>query len=590
LDNLVLIRVTAALDERLARSVLRDFREESLHRFRLIFEGEDRTRSVLVSLRPELPWIGRPVGRWEGPSPRPSSFAATCRKQLRGAVLERGEKPSFDRVVRLRFAEGRALVAELATHGANLVLLDSEGGTVACARRSKSSQRRLAPGTEYLPPEIPRRLLVPHGQEPEAIDRYIRRCVEEGESVFETLRRRLFGVGSEGARLVVDEACSTGRNPAEVLVERLGSLERGEIDPVIEAPEDPLDGADRGVLDPNGVRLLPWEPPASSIGPAPHRQPDPAATAGRYHEAIERMVLVGERARGLLSVLSRETERLKVAAERAERDLESFEDPERHKRWGEALLAGLGRARRAAGAAFVPDPYDSDGAEIAVPVPGGLSLQDAASSHFRQHRRAKRGLERAAERRRHVVDRLGRLERLAVRFEAARGQEALDALETAMRAERIPVGLQWTVRARAAARMSRPRLEGARIYRTIDGLTLLAGRSGRDNHRLTFKLSAPDDFWFHAQGCRGAHVVLRNERRLARPPQSSLEQAAALAAWFSQAKDQEFVEVQWTRRKNVRKPRGASPGTVVLKRFETIRVRPALPEDQIDPAPPEKFA
>lgn len=590
MDNLVLIRVTAALDERLARSVLRDLREESLHRFRLIFEGRDRTRSVLVSLRPELPWIGRPVGRWEGPSPRPSSFAGACRKQLRGAVLERVEKLSDDRVVRLRFAEGRALVAELATHGANLVLLDREGKTVACARRSKAAQRRLAPGTEYRPPEIPRRLLVPHGQKPEAIDRCIRRWVDEGESVFEILRRRLFGVGTEGARLVVEEARDTGRKPATVLIDRLASLERGELDPVIEAPEDPLEDADRGVLDPSDVRLLPWEPPVPSIGPAPLRHPDPAATAGRYHEAIERMVLLGERAQGLLAVLSRETERLRVAAERADRDLESFENPERHRRWGEALLAGLGRARRAGGAAFVPDPYDPDEAEIAVPIPAGLSLQDAASSHFRQYRRARRGVERATERGRDVVERLGRLERLAVRFEAARGQEALDALESAMRAERIPVGLQPTVRARAAARMSRPRLEGARIYRTIDGLTLLAGRSGRDNHRLTFKLSTPDDFWFHAQGCRGAHVILRNEGRLARPPASSLEQAAALAAWFSQAREQGFVEVQWTRRKNVRKPRGAAPGTVVLKRFETVRVRPALPEDQIDPAPPEKFA
>jgi predicted ribosome quality control (RQC) complex YloA/Tae2 family protein len=52
-----------------------------------------------------------------------------------------------------------------------------------------------------------------------------------------------------------------------------------------------------------------------------------------------------------------------------------------------------------------------------------------------------------------------------------------------------------------------------------------------------------------------------------------------VAAWFSEARSQSAVDVQWTRRKYVRRPRGAPPGTVVLKRFETVRVRPALPPE-----------
>ena len=96
---------------------------------------------------------------------------------------------------------------------------------------------------------------------------------------------------------------------------------------------------------------------------------------------------------------------------------------------------------------------------------------------------------------------------------------------------------------------------------------------------MTFGLAGPDDFWFHAAERRGAHVVLRNDERLKQPPRSSLSEAAALAAWFSEGREESVVDVRWTRRKYVRRARGAPPGTVLLKRFETLRVRPrTLPE------------
>ena len=110
--------------------------------------------------------------------------------------------------------------------------------------------------------------------------------------------------------------------------------------------------------------------------------------------------------------------------------------------------------------------------------------------------------------------------------------------------------------------------------------TVSAARLLRENHRLTFKLASPEDFWFHAQGVPGAHVVVRTERREPRLPARTLEEAASIAAWYSDAREQSWADVQWTRRKYVRRPRGAAPGTVVLKKFETLRVRPVLPRPE----------
>lgn len=570
----MLIRVAATLDSSLRGAVLRDLRLEAAARFRLVFEAGEGFRSIVASLRPEQPWVGRPALRFRPAPGEGSPFAALARKVLLGSVLERVTKVGADRVLRLSFAEGHSLVAELATHGANLVLVDSAGLILGWARRPRRAAARLALSIAYRPPDLPSRTLVPFGCAAETIDRYLAECETEGESPFEALRRRVFGVGTEAARLVLDEVRVAGRTPGRVLADRLAALERGDLDPRIDAPEDPLGAVRRGALDPRAIHLLPWDPgPLRDGGGVLLRPGDAAATAGLYHEALEAQAWLAERGAALVALLGRERERLANAERRARSDTESFRDPARYRRWGEALLAGLSRARREGDRAVVPDPYD-ESVDLAVPLTPGRTLQQSADDHFRAHRRALRGAEQAAARGREVAARRARLDELHARFADAASEEELDALESAMREAGIPVGLERARRSSEPIRSARIRLEGVRVFRTSDGLTVLVGRSARDNQRLTFGLAGPEDFWFHAAERRGAHVVLRNDERLKRPPQSSLGEAAALAAWFSEGREEERVDVRWTRRRFVRRARGAPPGTVLLKRFETLRVRP----------------
>ena len=344
---------------------------------------------------------------------------------------------------------------------------------------------------------------------------------------------------------------------------------------------DPLAEAEEGMLDPDRTLLLPWRPDDPAEAEACRSHSDPAATAGWYHTAVEVAVQIERRLGGLRGLLRREIERLAHAERASARDLESFEDPERHRLWGEALLAGMHASRRIGEAIFVPDPYAADGGEIAVPARPGLGPAQVAEEQFERYRKAQRGLAQARRRRDWLSSRRKRLEELEWSQDGRKGRDAIRSLEEGMRELGLPVGLEPDTRAgRAAARGATPRLEGVRVFTTSDGLTAMVGRSGPGNQRLTFKLAAPDDFWFHAQGVPGAHVVLRNPTRRPRPPEESMLEAASLAAWFSNAREQEHADVQWTRRKYVRRPRGAAPGTVLLKRFETVRVRPAPPPEE----------
>jgi predicted ribosome quality control (RQC) complex YloA/Tae2 family protein len=112
------------------------------------------------------------------------------------------------------------------------------------------------------------------------------------------------------------------------------------------------------------------------------------------------------------------------------------------------------------------------------------------------------------------------------------------------------------------------------VFRTSGGLEVRVGRSSADNDRLTFRESAPNDVWLHARSVAGSHTILRWTDPQGSPPARDLEEAAQLAAYFSRARSSGVVPVDWTRRKHVRKPRGAAPGAVVPQQVRTLFVEP----------------
>jgi predicted ribosome quality control (RQC) complex YloA/Tae2 family protein len=111
---------------------------------------------------------------------------------------------------------------------------------------------------------------------------------------------------------------------------------------------------------------------------------------------------------------------------------------------------------------------------------------------------------------------------------------------------------------------------GAKLFE-IEGFEVLVGESARDNDRLTFKVARPTDLWLHVAGVPGSHVIVRSEGDDV--PRSVVKQAAALAVQHSKAKNARGkVDVHLCRACDVRKPRGAKPGSVELRRYESIKV------------------
>ena len=98
------------------------------------------------------------------------------------------------------------------------------------------------------------------------------------------------------------------------------------------------------------------------------------------------------------------------------------------------------------------------------------------------------------------------------------------------------------------------------------------GRSNRQNDKLTGKDAMKTDIWFHTQKIHGSHVILCTEGR--EPDEQSLQEAASLAAYYSQGREGGKVPVDYTPVKFVKKPAGGKPGMVVYTTYQTIYAVP----------------
>lgn len=119
------------------------------------------------------------------------------------------------------------------------------------------------------------------------------------------------------------------------------------------------------------------------------------------------------------------------------------------------------------------------------------------------------------------------------------------------------------------------RSDGLLEYELPGGWRVLVGLSAADNDRLTTRIAAPNDWWFHVDDVPGSHVVLRS-REDEEPSRETLKQAAGVAAYHSKARAAGTVPVLCALAKHVRKPRRAEAGSVLVSRGVTLKVRPGI--------------
>src|SRR5262245_17138847 len=212
----------------------------------------------------------------------------------------------------------------------------------------------------------------------------------------------------------------------------------------------------------------------------------------------------------------------------------------------------------------VTDYFGNAPRKLAVPLDATVNLRENIDRMFKRYQKASRGKSIVARQLMEVQS------RQAIHEEQTRRLQAIKDWDTWLAiASKMPSKAE-----RAQSTAAEP--TQTRRFRTlkIDGREILVGKGARENDELTFDVAAPDDFWLHVADYSGSHVVVRNPGKDKDLDEAVLEKAAQLAAYFSQARNSSKVEVHYTRKKHVTKPRRAKPGLVRLLEFKSMKVEP----------------
>jgi hypothetical protein len=325
----------------------------------------------------------------------------------------------------------------------------------------------------------------------------------------------------------------------------------------------------------------------ASAAPRPPREAsDPETVLGVFGDARTACAHAGELILGEAQALMlhriarparRKLDGLRRLAQNLENDLAGARAHADERHEAEALAAYQTRIRPGSDVAEIPDLYQP-GRTLRVTLDPSLPIHVQVEKRFRRAAKLEKGLA-------HLTRRYELVSREAPELEAALSLladvksfgDALKLYEV-MRAkfgialERGPAGPSPSPR--KAAR--------EKTYRSFDldpGWFVMVGRNNRENDQLTFHVAASSDWWFHAEGVPGSHVLLRPRGGggTDSPPARVIEQAASVAAHFSKARHSGLVPVIYTRRRYVRKFRGAEPGQVKCERETMVMVPPQLP-------------
>ena len=194
------------------------------------------------------------------------------------------------------------------------------------------------------------------------------------------------------------------------------------------------------------------------------------------------------------------------------------------------------------------------GEEITIPLDDQLSPRENAQKHFDKYNKLKRTYEALTEQVAETKKEIDHLESISTALDIALKEEDLVEIKEEM--------MEYGYIKKRPAGGKKPKITSRPLhYLSSDGFHIYVGKNNYQNEEVTFKLANGNDWWFHAKGIPGSHVVVKSEGR--ELPDRTFEEAGALAAYYSKGRENDKVEVDYIQRKHVKKAAGGAPGFVI---------------------------
>ena len=272
-----------------------------------------------------------------------------------------------------------------------------------------------------------------------------------------------------------------------------------------------------------------------------------------FYSSREAFVLNRQKSSDLRRIVNTALERASKKYDLQEKQLQDADKKDIYRVYGD-LLNTYGYSLKGGESSFTTENFYDDNKEITIPLDKNKSAKENAKKYYDKYAKLSRTTKALSE---EIVNTKNDIEHL-LSIQTALDVSSDDESLSQIRQELVDFGY---IKKHSSGKQKKSTSHPYH-YISTDGYDIYVGKNNYQNEELTFKVATGNDWWFHAKGIPGSHVILKSNNKEDLPDRV-YEEAAALAAFYSKAKDSEKVEVDYIQKKNIKKVAGAAPGFVI---------------------------
>ena len=497
-----------------------------------------QSHRLLLSAHPVFGRIQLTQTTFENPA-QPSTFIMVLRKYLQGALIESIEQVENDRIVEITVSNKNeigdhiqaTLIIEIMGKHSNILLVDKSSHKILEVIKhvgfSQNSYRTLLPGSTYIAPPSTESL------NPFTIkDEKLFEILQTQEMTAKNLQNFFQGLGRDTAneleKILVSDKLATFRNFFNQ--ETKPCLTETSFSPV---------------------------PFANQVGETFASLSDLLDTY--YKDKAERD-RVKQQASELIRRVENELQKNRHKLKKQEKELLATDNAEEFRQKGELLTTFLHQVPNDQDQVILDNYYTNQ--PITIALDKALTPNQNAQRYFKRYQKLKEAVKYLTD----LIEETKATNLYLESVETVLNQAGLEEIAE-IREELIQTGF---IRRRQREKIQKRKKPEQ--YLASDGKTIIyVGRNNLQNEELTFKMARKEELWFHAKDIPGSHVVISGNLD---PSDEVKTDAAELAAYFSQGRLSNLVQVDMIEVKKLNKPTGGKPGFVTYTGQKTLRVTP----------------
>ncbi len=557
-DGITIANIVKELNDRLIGGRLYKIAQPEEDELLLTVKTAGGQYRLLISADASLPLIYLTEKNKPSPLTAPN-FCMLLRKHLQNGRILSVTQPGLERAVHIEMEHldemgdlcRKTLIVEIMGKHSNIIFCSSDGTIIDSIKRVSalvSSVREVLPGKPYFMPQT-----VEKG-DPLTVgtEGFGERLRAKPMPAFKALYQSFTGISPVVAQELCYRAKLDGEMPvAAMSMEGMDRLYRefekvmeqiraGEFTPCIAyTDKEPVEfGAFALTMYSQGADHLEYCESMSAL-------------LEHYYAEKNTLTRIRQKSADLRKIVQTALERTVKKYDLQMRQMQDTQKRDKYRIYGE-LINTYGYNVPQGSKSFTAINYYT-GEPVDIPLDETISPLENAKKYFDKYAKLKRTYEALSELTAEVKEEIEHLESVSAALDIAVAEEDL----VQIRQELVQSGyLRKSSGGKKEKITSRPF-----HYISSDGYHIYVGKNNFQNDELTFKFAAGNDWWFHAKGMPGSHVIVKaGEGEL---PDQTFEEAARLAAYYSRGRRQEKVEIDYVQKKHVKKPAGAKPGFVV---------------------------